>query len=76
MSGASLRNEEWTIENINEALINDDHTYEVQVPIRLLDGQIDRVTCSSRSTIGDVLRDVLNVHRISFIKTRRYACNL
>ena len=68
MSGASLRNEEWTIENINEALINDDHTYEVQVPIRLLDGQVDRVTCSSRSTIGDVLRDVLNVHRISISK--------
>eukprot|EP00944_MAST-04C_sp_MAST-4C-sp1_P001513 g1513.t1 len=68
MSGTGLRNAEWTIENINEALINDDHTYEVQVPIRLLDGQVDRVTCSSRSTIGDVLRDVLNVHRISISK--------
>ena len=65
MRGAALRNEQWTIENINQALINDDHLYEVKIPIRLLDGQVDRVNCSSRTTMADVLREIVNIHRIN-----------
>eukprot|EP00943_MAST-04B_sp_MAST-4B-sp1_P006864 g6864.t1 len=65
MRGTALRNEEWTIENINKALIDDNHSYEVQIPIRMLDGQIDRVNCTSSTTITDVLREIVKIHKIS-----------
>ena len=65
MRGTALRNEEWTIENINKALINDNHSYEVQIPIRMLDGQIDRVNCTSSTTMADILRVIVKIHRLS-----------
>jgi hypothetical protein len=51
----SLRNDAYTTAAIKINVENNVEGYSVQVPVRLLDGQMERITCDVNTTAGDAL---------------------